>query len=323
MKLSIIIAYLNDPDEIRATVQSIRDTAGFDPEILVVDDYSPRPLASVLTNAEELGVRIIRNHYRMGCGYSRSFGSEHATGQMLLFTDPHMRFPQHWYGQAMERIADRPKTLHCATCVALDKHNMDLSRSRSDYQGATINIVGVDRNDATKSSVMEAVWNPAEPVIPDDAHIAACMGAAYFIPRDWFQHIDPLTNLKSWGSDELMLSMKTWMAGGEVRLLKNVRIGHRFTLKDEPPKFTAPKGHPTYNKLFAAHSLLPSGLSKIVTNHLQWSTAADEFAAAMVLFNMNRGVVLREAVKNGYIFGGVERAFRDYAERFHLSFPSY
>ena len=135
---------------------------------------------------------------------------------------------------------------------ALEIGQMDMARASHTYHGATLNIFGPDKNKAGATQILEGNWLPDRE--GDDFPVACLMGACYFIPADWFFHIGGLRMLKGWGTDEPLLAIKTWLAGGDCRMMKTVRIGHQF-------RQTAP--YPTeasaliYNKMMLALTCLP------------------------------------------------------------------
>lgn len=324
MKLSIIIPWYNDP-ELPNTLKSIWDTSGDKCEVIVVDDCNPKPVEVVVTwdiRNQLRGMKIVHNRIRCGCGPSRHIGALHATGDVLLLIDPHMRFVPGWYEEAVRRIEARPKTLHCATCVALDHRNMNPMASKSWYQGATVCLFGPDKNAPGKNSVMECVWNPAVPELDDDAELAAVMGACYFIPREWFLKLGALRFLRIWGGDEMQLSLKCWLSGGDIRYMKNVRIGHRFTMKDEPKRFVAPKGFPTWNKIFSIRTLLPERLHKPMMDLLRQNTAQDEWNEADRMKIADWHLIAQEQAYNKHIFECWQRrSWEWYSDKFGVKMP--
>lgn len=318
MKLSIIIPWYNDPD-LPNTLKSIWDTAGDKCEVIIVDDCNPKPAIAVIGDfRHKVSVRIVSNQIRCGCGPSRHIGALHATGDVLLLIDPHMRFTTGWYEEAIRRVEARPKTMHCATCVALDQRNMNPVLSKSSYQGATVCLYGPDKNAPGKNSVMECVWNPAQPVLEDDCELAAVMGACYFIPRDWFLKLGALRFLRIWGGDEMQLSLKCWLAGGDIRYMKNVRIGHRFTMAKEPKRFAAPKGYPTWNKMFCIFTLLPEHLHTPMMQRLRENTAEDEWREAERLKVADWHLIAQEQAYNAQWF---IRSWGWYSEKFGIKVP--
>jgi len=319
MKLSIIITCCNDNDECRQTIQSIRATAGDEPEIIVVDDCSATPLSAGYITPE-LNAKLVSNAHRCGCGPSRHIGALHATGDWLLIIDSHMRFTEGWFHPDMELFTD---TIYCATCLALDSKHMDPNNPVSEYHGATMNFYGPDRNSATpgKMQVFEAVWLPKDKQPNDGDEIPAIMGAAYFISRDWFFRLGATRFLRTWGCDEQMLSIKSWLAGGEVRMLKSVRIGHKFLLPDERQGFAPPMGHVLWNKIFAINTLLPEAMAERMMTLLQSNTPAKEqrdILAALDLMRRDWHLIAQERACNATIF---KHDIRWYADKFGIPLP--
>jgi glycosyltransferase involved in cell wall biosynthesis len=269
MTLSIIIACANDnfgkDAELYHTIASIRETTDCRPEIVVVDDGSATPVARIA----DPQVKVVANSRPLGVGPSRHIGALHATGDVLLIVDSHMRFLPGWYEALMHRVEGRPKTLHCATCLAINSGNMDVNHPDAEYHGGALNIYGPDKADARKTQVMEVIWNFAE--AEDDGELAAVMGACYVMPRKWFLELAALAHLRCWGCDELMLSLAAWLSGGDIRLMKNVRIAHKFRLAGERSPAEVAPHWPLFNKLLAIRTMLPldvgARLEKLVLQH--------------------------------------------------------
>jgi len=302
--LSIIIPSRDDTPECVETIKSIRATVGDTVEIMVVDDASRQPVPQVM------GARVIRCNRRVGVGPARTIGALRASGDYLLFVDSHMRFEPGWYAAAEQRTAGRPNIAHCAQCVGLERGNMDLLRSTSFYHGATFNLYGPDRNRKGANQVLEVVWQPEQP--GDDYALPAMMGACYFFPREFFLRLQPLRCLRSYGVDEAMLSLKTWLAGGEIRMLKGVRIGHQFRKRGLP---SAAPWHPLYNKLFCMHTCLPPEHAERLERRLPKDGLLG--TAKRALYE-DWHLVETERAYNRSIF---TRDFSWLLDRFQLSFP--
>lgn len=310
MKLSIIITALNEFwKEVDDTIESFRKTAG-DIEIILVDDCSSTPL-----NPKDKTVKVIHNQHRCGVGPSRTIGALAATGTHLLITDAHVRATPGWYQAALARIDARPKTVHCACCIGIDSKNLDPLTSRNIYEGGTINVFGKDKHNPALNQVFEAVWLPREQAPQDDEEIACCMGACYFVPRDWFLHLDPLSHLRSWGEDEIMLSVKSWLAGGDVRYMKNVRIGHRFRLSNEKVPWEITLGHRSYNKLFAIETLCDPAIATSLQGRINTQMNGSELDSGMKLFKADYYLAAQEREKNKRLF---TRTFGWLAKKFNL-----
>lgn len=316
MRLSIIITCLNDYTELLATIKSINETSTTAPEIIVVDDASSVPVDH---NGLGANVRLIRNEDRCGVGPSRHIGALAATCPWLLIIDSHMRFVPGWQELFEDRVVDvEPRTLYCCTCLGLDRENMDPLKPKSKYYGATLNIAGRDPYNPSQTQVLEAVWLKKEP--EDDADIPCVMGACYFIRREWFLKLGALRYLRSWGMDEVMLSLKCWLAGGRVRLIKSFGIGHRFllTTSKERQMYTVRQGHPTYNKLFAIKTLLSDSLGQQLINTLQGSLPAAEFARGRTMLYEDWHLVAQERAYNEAL---ELFPFQWFVDRFAIALP--
>jgi hypothetical protein len=208
------------------------------------------------------------------------------------------------------------KTIFCACCLGLSEENMDVTKPDTEYHGAEFNWHGPDRQKPNLTQTLECVWIPKDRWPRNDQRIAAIMGAGYFISKGWFLYLDALRFLRSWGGDELMLSMKSWLAGGEVRMLDTVRIGHKFPYDGQPKLFNPPVGHVIWNKLFAAHTLFPSEVSVWIYSAL--CSLGRDGVAAFELFKQDFHIVQQERARNASIF--VHDAHW-LADKFHIPLP--
>lgn len=320
MQLSIVITCCNDNEQCRETILSIRATAGYEPEILVIDDCSATPLSAGYIT-DDLQVKLIANTHRCGCGPSRTIGAHHATGDWLLIIDSHMRFLPGWYQEAEKCIKSQDAlTLWCATCLGLDSDHMDPNHPVAEYRGATMNFFGPDRNKPSQNQVFEAVWIPKENHPKGNDVIPAIMGAAYFINRAWFHELGGLCYLRSWGCDEQILSLKAWMSGGDVRLMHDVRIGHKFLLAKERQGFRPPPGHVLWNKMFAISTLLPPNHAQTLLERLAASVPRDEqldLKVATEMFKADCHTIAVERARNNALF---TKSLSWYLKEFNITF---
>lgn len=244
--LSIIINVLNDNEELNLTIKSIRETSPSSVEIIVIDDYSDIPVV-----LEDKNVKLTRLNERKGVGITRWIGAQMATSDYLLFIDSHMRFDPKWYDNAIQHLMNNPwNVVWCAVCLGLEEGNMDIQNHKGAYNGARLSLYEESTN-----QVFEGKW--IEEKTGDDYEISCLMGACYFFHKSWFMYIKGTASLKMWGSDEPLLSLKTLLAGGEIRLMKSVKIGHKF--RPSSPYATSIK-YIIYNKLRSMRMLLPPEL---------------------------------------------------------------
>ena len=73
-----------------------------------------------------------------------------------------------------------------------------------------------------------------ENIIP----VPLLLGADYMMSVNFWNKIQGLNGLLCWGQDETLLSLKTWLAGSKVLLIKDMIFGHVYRKKR--PYTTAP-----------------------------------------------------------------------------------
>lgn len=325
--LSVIITSHNDFDETQKTVCSLKSTLKPEDnvEIILIDDCSATPL-HCLPFEYLNGIRLITNRWRCGCGPSRHIGALHAEGDYLLFLDSHMRFPNGWYQEWLvatyrpgQNVIWDERTVFCATCLGLDSKHMDPEHPATIHHGATMNFLGPDRFHPEKEQVFESVWLPKKPEPQDGQELGACMGACYFVSRNWFLHLSPTRYLRTWGGDEQMLSLKSWLAGGSVRLAKNVRIAHKFLIEGkEKQPWAAPVGHVTWSKLFAINTLLPEDMAAKLTEKLLAQTNPLDADWARRALKADWFLVATERALNRTLF---TRDIEWFAKKFNIPLP--
>lgn len=257
--LSIIVTVRDDQEEANATLKSIRDTCGDEVETIFIDDGSDQPLTL------DYPVDVFRRvSGRCGVGGARHLGALLASRENLLVIDSHMRFESGWLPKALAKMKDRPKTVWSCTCVGLNKENMDMAKATKFYNGATILFYGKNANRPDEMQFVEPKWEPADRY-KDGEEIPCVLGASYFMHRDFFFQIGGSNLLRGWGSWESHFSLKAYLAGGECRIMRDVRIGHCFR---SATTFTTKKADLLFNKLAVAMTLFPEPASKFIVDRL-------------------------------------------------------
>lgn len=82
------------------------------------------------------------------------------------------------------------------------------------------------------------------------------MGAGYVIRRTWFDYIRGFYELSGYGFEELLISLKSWGLGGEVRTIPGLELGHVYN--SEKPKINNIRSFDEYidNLLVSLYSLM-------------------------------------------------------------------
>ena len=58
--------------------------------------------------------------------------------------------------------------------------------------------------------------------------VPCVLGAFYATNKSWWNHIGGINGLIKWGSDEAIMSLKTWLAGGKCLCFKDFYVGHLY-----------------------------------------------------------------------------------------------
>ena len=252
---SIIICYYNeDPTTLIRMVNSILDRTPLHiiHEIILVDDFSDHAQLETKVAAyarkhwTDKKVTRLRTRKREGLIRAKIFGSRKATGEVVVFLDSHCEVQQSWLEPLLARIAERPKTV---VCPLIDIIDPDTFR----YVEAPVCMGGFNWGLFFK-------WDyPSENYFKSDADYIKPLrsptmaGGLFAMRREYFHELgeyDP--GMDVWGAENVEMSFRIWMCGGELEILPCSRIGHIFR-KRRP--YGSPKGEDTMakNSLRVAH----------------------------------------------------------------------
>jgi glycosyltransferase involved in cell wall biosynthesis len=282
-ELSIVIPVVNDLAELLETLRSIRDTTlGRCVDVIVIDDESRIP---VTISNFTMPVRVFRNRHRVGAAACRHIGILHAKNSHVFLCDSHMRFDRYWYHAALIYTGTLPNSLFCATMRGFDSEFPAFSPPRSEYHGADLVIRG-------PKHTLEGVWTR---VRPDGANLSCLMGACYLIPRKWYLKHGGLNFLRGWGCEEQMLSLKAWMSGTTIKLMRDCVVWHKFRTKREDPPYIIETWTQAYNKLFIVMTMFPHDLWPVMTEAL---SSIPDFDRAEAQIKADWHLVVTERAKN-------------------------
>lgn len=252
--LTVIIPFLNEGEEVVNTVRSIRKHVGDRVDIMVINDQSNDGY-NYRSDLASYNVIYIYNIERKGVAASRDYGVELCRTPFFLLLDGHMRFySSDWVDKLTDLLeADDRRLLCCQTdFLQRDKDGIvSVNEECPTTYGACIRF---DKRDYYPS--VDWLYSERNPEAPIES-IPIVLGAGYAASKRYWQRIGGLRGLRSYGCDEVYMSLKVWMEGGECLLLKDVVIGHVYR-KGAPYTF-----HPedmVFNYLFISRLLLPQSL---------------------------------------------------------------
>jgi glycosyltransferase involved in cell wall biosynthesis len=246
-RVSLVITARNEPANLLATtLDGLRaSAAGFDHEILVLDDGSDEPIPPVGPD-----VRVVRNEQALGVSRSLRRGFELSTGEVFVALDAHLTFEPDWLAEMLAVLDDR--TLLCPAALSYDL-------ATPYYCGAQI----VWRDDSQPGLGYEP-----RPGRPDDAlvEVPMVLGACYMAERNVLEHLGGLNPLlRVWGLLEQDLSLRAWACGLRVASAPRAGVGHHYRETALNP--VGEENH-AFNRRLVVGSIFEDDIAALLLEHL-------------------------------------------------------
>ncbi|XP_062908352.1 polypeptide N-acetylgalactosaminyltransferase 5 isoform X1 [Mobula hypostoma] len=237
---SIILCFV---DEVWSTllrsVHSIfnRSPAHLIKEVILVDDFSTREYLKEnldIYMSRFPKVHVIHLQERHGLIRARLVGAASATGDVLTFLDSHVECNVGWLEPLLERIHLKRTKVACPVIEVISDEDMS-------YIGVNGFLRGVftwPMNFGWKTIPEEIIkkYNLTE---MDPIKCPIMAGGLFSIDKKYFYELGTYdTGLEVWGGENMELSFKVWMCGGEIEIIPCSRVGHIF--RDGNP-YTFPK----------------------------------------------------------------------------------
>ena len=249
--LTVIIPFLNEKEEVKETVRSIRKYVGNEVDIIVINDQSNDDY-NYREDLQNLNVHYIYNIERKGVAGSRDLGVSICKTPYFLLLDAHMRFYNDlWLDKICTILSENDRCLVCCQTKFLSKTNGVVSESTEcpTTYGAVFNAKNLSYIDW---SYVEKKYNSSV------EQIDFVLGACYAASTRYWTYLDGLKGLTYYGNDEAFISLKVWLEGGKCLLLKDIVIGHIYRNSSPYKRYNEEE---LYNHLFIANMLFPKSLS--------------------------------------------------------------
>jgi hypothetical protein len=140
--------------------------------------------------------------------------------------------------------------------------------------------------------------------------IPCVINGIYAFNREWYDHIIGAKGIIGPSGIEVFLSIKSYLAGGNCKLNKNIKFGYNFYENKNQTKIQ--KKDIYYNKLFLCNTILPMELSTILLNLLPKNKEKED---AINLFKQNSKEIFRNRIAYEDI---LTTPFADYVKKFNL-----
>uniref|UniRef100_UPI00398F1A9D polypeptide N-acetylgalactosaminyltransferase 3 n=1 Tax=Pristiophorus japonicus TaxID=55135 RepID=UPI00398F1A9D len=241
---SVIIVFHNEAwSTLLRTVFSVMHTspAIFLKEIIMVDDASTDDyLKDQLDNYVKPFqiVKVVRQQERKGLITARLLGAAIATGEVLTFLDAHCECFSGWLEPLLSRIAE-----NYTAVVSPDISSIDLNT----FEVIKPNPYGQNHNrgnfDWSLSFGWESLPDHEKKRRKDETYpikSPTFAGGLFAISKQYFQLIGSYDDqMEIWGGENIEMSFRVWLCGGQLEILPCSVVGHVFRTKSP---HTFPKG---------------------------------------------------------------------------------
>lgn len=175
------------------------------------------PLQKILPMLPKL--RIVRSDKRLGLMKARILGANHAKAQVLVVMDSHVEVGIGWLPPLLDPIVKNPKTIMLPGVEVLDPQTLFYNNVMGDLYP----YVGGFTWEMMYTWIL-GVNKDAQPV-----RSPTMLGAAFVIRKDYFEELGFYDDgFELWGGENLELSFKVWMCGGEMYQAFCSHVGHMF-----------------------------------------------------------------------------------------------
>lgn len=256
-RLTVIIVFLNEKEEVKNTVDSLLAHLVEPVDILVLNDCSDDGY-DYRADLAGRDVIYLENEERRGVAASRDKGVRLCRTPYFLFLDAHMRFyDRAWYILLMRELEKNEPCIYCSQTRFLKKTDEGIVEEARDHipYGAYLHLKVPERFFELQWLRAQSPYDERRPVIP----VPCVIGAAYAAGKSYWEHLHGLWGLEKYGLDEAYLSIKAYLSGGSCKLLKNFITGHIY--RQYAPYFIGNVSQ-LHNKLLLLLLLAPGEVQK-------------------------------------------------------------
>lgn len=196
-------------------------------EIILIDDYSNLPdLQGNLTNYIKSNfrgrVKLFRTEKREGLIRARIFGARRTVGEVIIFLDSHVEVNIDWIQPLLSTIKENRKTI---AIPIIDIINADsFAYTSSPLVRGGFNWGLHFKWDNLPKGTLQ---NNEDFIKPIKSPTMA--GGLFAMDRKYFRELGEYDEgMDVWGGENLELSFRVWMCGGELKIIPCSRVGHVF-----------------------------------------------------------------------------------------------
>lgn len=196
-------------------------------EIILVDDFSTKENLKGQLDAymsQFPKVRIIRLKERQGLIRARLAGAAVAKGEVLTFLDSHVECNVGWLEPLLERVYLDRKKVPCPVIEVVSDKDMSYMLVDNFQRGIFKWPLVFGWSALPDEYIKKNNMTVADPI-----RCPVMAGGLFSIDKKYFYELgayDP--GLDVWGGENMEISFKIWMCGGEIEIIPCSRVGHIF-----------------------------------------------------------------------------------------------
>lgn len=257
-KISVLLSFYNEGDEVINTVASVRDTARDRVDIVVVDDCSDDARdyeAELLT----YNVRYHKNANRMGSSAGKQKATELCATPYFIILDAHCRMYTPNWVDILESEFQKPeaqKTVYCCGCWGFTEESGEKNPKKTKTYGSYFAY--------SSHSLFLSVWNTRNYGGVEAFDIPCILGANYACSKEWWDYIGGHKGLYLYGREEPFVSIKSKMAGGYVKCLPSLITGHKYRTEVKDRQYPCWKYEGMHNEMVIAYVCIPHLYPKLM-----------------------------------------------------------
>ncbi|XP_074041113.1 polypeptide N-Acetylgalactosaminyltransferase 5 isoform X2 [Leptinotarsa decemlineata] len=236
---SIVIVFHNEAwSTLLRTVWSVinRSPRPLLKEIILVDDASEREHLGKKLEAYvktlPVPVYVLRTEKRSGLIRARLLGAKHVKGQVITFLDAHCECTEGWLEPLLSRIVEDRKTVVCPIIDVISDETFEYITAsdmtwggfnwKLNFRWYRVPQREMDRRNGDRTAPLRT---------------PTMAGGLFSIDRDYFYEIGSYDEgMDIWGGENLEMSFRVWMCGGQLEIATCSHVGHVFR-KSTPYSF--------------------------------------------------------------------------------------
>ncbi|MBT2686885.1 glycosyltransferase [Bacillus sp. ISL-47] len=209
--ISIIFPAKNEGVNVKRTLDSLFSISTDYPfEVILVDDASVDGCCDFISTYSKKDLIKLVKTKGAGASNARNIGADQAKGDYYFFCDAHLEFEDKWIDRLMEPLLSG-KTDAVTPAIA----SMDNPKS-----------IGFGQ---TLTPSLSIKWNKRQSGLFETAVLP---GGCFAITRSAFEAVGGFeTGFKTWGHEDVEISIKLWLFGFKCHVQPDVTILHLFRKK--------------------------------------------------------------------------------------------